>query len=52
MSAITAIHGAYLRVSDGICAETPEQCIKNMARIGKDGMKETDRVILQIMEEK
>lgn len=52
LSAITAIHGAYLRVSDGICAETPEQCIKNMARIGKDGMKETDRVILQIMEEK
>lgn len=52
LSAITAIHGAYLRVSDGICAETPEQCIKNMARIGKDGMKETDRVILQIMKEK
>ena len=52
LSAITAIHSAPLRVTDGICAETPEQCIKNMARIGKDGMKETDRVILQIMKEK
>lgn len=52
LSAITAIHDAPLRVSDGICAETPEQCIRNMARIGKEGMRDTDQTILQIMREK
>lgn len=52
LSAITAIHDAPLRVSDGICAETPEQCIRNMARIGKEGMRDTDQTILQIMKEK
>lgn len=49
LSAITAINGAALRVSDGICAETPEQCIRNMARIGINGMQTTDREILSIM---
>lgn len=52
LSAITAIHDAPLRVSDGICAETPEQCIRNIARIGKEGMRDTDQTILQIMREK
>lgn len=52
LSAITAIHDAPLRVSDGICAEIPEQCIRNMARIGKEGMRDTDQTILQIMREK
>lgn len=51
MSAITAIHHAPLRVSDGICAETPEQCIQNMARIGLYGMKDMDKEILRIMQE-
>lgn len=49
VSAVTAVQGAALRVSDGICAETPEDCIKNMARIGKNGMAETDQEILNIM---
>ena len=52
VSAITAVNGAALRVSDGICAETPEDCIKNMARIGVKGMTDTDREILDIMLEK
>ena len=30
-------------------AETAEQCIKNMARIGNQGMKDTDAEILAIM---
>lgn len=51
MSAITAIHNAPLRVSDGICAKTPEQCIQNMARIGQHGMKDMDKEILRIMQE-
>lgn len=52
VSAITAVNGAALRVSDGICAKTPEECIKNMARIGINGMAQTDMEILDIMLEK
>jgi L-cysteine desulfidase len=48
-SALHAVNGAVLRVSDGICAETPEQCIRNMASVGIQGMKDTDREILQLM---
>lgn len=49
MSAIHAVNNVALRVSDGICAETAEQCIKNMARIGNQGMQATDAEILAIM---
>ena len=49
MSAIHAVNNVALRVSDGICAETAEQCIKNMARVGNQGMKATDAEILAIM---
>ena len=48
-SALHAVNGAVLRVSDGICAETPEQCIQNMASIGTNGMKDTDAEILRLM---
>lgn len=50
LSALTAIHDAPLRVTDGICAETPEACIRHMARMGKQGMAHTDAEILHIME--
>ena len=49
MCALTAVRGSALRSSDGICAETPEQCIRNMARIGMNGMARTDSEILAIM---
>ncbi len=49
MSAIHAVNNVALRVSDGICAESAEQCIKNMARIGNQGMQDTDAEILAIM---
>lgn len=52
VSALTAINGAALRTTDGICAETPEQCICNMARIGINGMAQTDMEIIKIMTEK
>lgn len=43
---------APLRGSDGICAETPEDCIRNMAQIGNQGMAQTDKEIIHIMESK
>ena len=39
-------------VSDGICAETPEDCIRHMAQIGNQGMAQTDKEIIHIMEQK
>ena len=48
-SALHAVKDAALRISDGICAETPEQCIRNMASVGINGMKDTDQEILRIM---
>ena len=51
-SAMLAVNDSALRVSDGICAQTPEQCILNMARIGNPGMLSADREILGIMLEK
>ena len=48
-SALHAVKDVVLRVSDGICAETPEQCIRNMASVGINGMKDTDQEILRIM---
>ena len=52
MSAIYAVSDTVLRSSDGICAETPEQCIRNMAQIGNQGMVDTDKSILDIMKDK
>ena len=52
MCALTAVRGAALRPSDGICAESPEQCIRNMARIGIEGMASADSQILAIMTQK
>lgn len=52
LCALTAVQGAALRPSDGICADTPEQCIRNMARIGIHGMNRVDSEILAIMQQK
>lgn len=52
ISALLAVDGTALRVSDGICAETAEDCIKNIGRIANPGMLATDREILNIMLEK
>ena len=49
--ALNAVRDVSLRTSDGICAETPEQCIRNMASIGINGMKDADREILRVMME-
>lgn len=50
-SAIHAVNNVALRTSDGICAKTPEQCIRNMASIGLNGMKDTDAEILRLMKD-
>lgn len=50
-SALQAVQGVALRVTDGICAETPEQCIRNMASVGINGMKDADGEILRLMTE-
>ncbi len=52
ISALLAADNAALRVSDGICAETAEDCIKNIGRVANPGMLATDREILNIMLEK
>ena len=52
LCALTAVNGAVLRVSDGICGQTPEDCIRNIARIANPGMLATDREILNIMLDK
>lgn len=52
MCATTAVNNAVLRESDGICASTPEQCIQNMARVGKNGMNKVDEEIISIMKSK
>lgn len=52
MSAMLAANSAVIRVSDGIAAESPEDCIRNMGRVSNPGMVETDKEILEIMLEK
>ena len=52
LCAISAVNGAALRATDGICGITAEQSIRNMARIGTRGMTGTDREILAVMLEK
>ena len=49
LSAKMAINSSVLRESDGICAASPEDNIKNIARIANTGMANVDEVILDIM---
>lgn len=48
-AALLAMRGAGVPGSDGIVEEDVEACIANLGRLGSDGMKETDKVILEIM---
>ncbi len=44
--------GQQFYAGEGIIAKGVEKCIKNVGRLARDGMRETDREILKIMTEK
>lgn len=42
-------HGQQIRGGDGLVTKGVEETIRNMSRLGKEGMKETDKEIIRIM---
>lgn len=47
-----AMDGVYIYDSHGINGNTPEETMKNMGRIASPGMVETEKTIVEIMQEK
>ncbi len=52
LSAMMAMEGRCVTSVEGIIDEDVDQCIHNLTRIGRDGMQETDRMVLEIMTSK
>lgn len=52
LSAIMAMEGRCVTSVEGIIDEDVDQSIRNLTRIGSQGMNETDRVVLDIMTHK
>lgn len=52
LSAMMAMQQRYVTSVEGIIDDDVDKCIRNMTRIGSQGMNETDRVVLDIMTHK
>lgn len=52
MSALLAMNGRCVTSSEGIVSEDVDRTIHNLTSIGRDAMKETDKLVLRIMTEK
>ena len=47
-----AMDGHCVTPVEGIIEEDVDKCIRNLTAIGRDGMNETDRLVLRIMTNK
>lgn len=52
LSAMLAIQNRHVTSAEGLIEDDVDRCIHNMTRMGADGMKETDRMVLDIMTHK
>lgn len=52
LSAMMAMDGHCVTSVEGIIEEDVDRCIRNLTAIGRDGMNETDRLVLGIMTHK
>lgn len=52
MSALLAMEGRCVTSTEGVVSDDVDQTITNLTSIGRDAMRETDRLILQIMTNK
>lgn len=52
LSAMMAMDGHCVTPFEGIIDRDVDRCIRNLTRIGRDGMNETDRMVLDIMTDK
>lgn len=52
MAAMLAMEGRYVTALEGIIDEDVDLCIRNLTRIGAQGMNETDSLVLDIMTHK
>lgn len=52
LSALMAIENEVVSSQEGIVDEDVDQTIRNMAKIGKEGMQKTDKLVLDIMTNK
>ena len=52
LSAMMAMDGHCVSPVEGIIEEDVDKCIRNLTSIGRDGMNETDRLVLRIMTNK
>ena len=52
LSAMMAMDGRCVSAVEGIIEEDVDRCIRNLTAIGREGMDETDRLVLRIMTNK